>query len=106
MRLVITMRISDIIGNVSTNSIPIEVPDDLGMTDILMTFKKQYDTLTADLKRMYQGKSTSAENTAWYDNMTQIPLFGQKLNYAAVFYAPEFGDPVIKVQTVDEWFTQ
>jgi hypothetical protein len=102
MRYVIEMVIGDSLGNVYTKTIPLEA--DQPFVEILREFFATYTRLTKELNEIWTGKTSKEYNIAWYENLSKVMVNGKQFDYSAVFYAPEVGDPVKKVMTIDEWF--
>ena len=102
MRYVVEMTIGDSLGNVYTKMIPLE--SEKPKIDLLREFFDTYTRLTIELKEIWTGTTSKEYNNAWYESMSNVVVNGKPFDYSAVFYAPEVGDPVKRVMTIDEWF--
>ena len=102
MRYVVVIMVGDSLGNLSEQVVPMET--DAPMSEILRNFLDTKTRLQSELKEIWGGRTTREYNTAWYENMSKIEVNGRPFDYSALFYAPDVGDPVKKVMTIDEWF--
>jgi hypothetical protein len=102
MRYVVVIMVGDSLGNLSDHVVPMET--DTPMSEILRNFLDTRIRIQAELKEIWGGRTTREYNTAWYENMSKIEVNGRTFDYSALFYAPDVGDPVKKVMTIDEWF--